>query len=1800
MKIKSMRLLSLLALWLVAAAWGMAVASAAQSSGTVGYGAVMDGETAEVAEDVTEDETEALSALLSRIGGEGAKDLVELKVDTSLGDGTDGGEETFVICSEDSKPCIKGSTLSAVTAGLGWYLNHYARINLSWNNLTTDLTAVSLPTPSTEEKHTSTAECRYYLNYCTFSYSMAFWTWERWEQEIDWMALHGVNMPLMLVGTDVVWRNALKELSYTDDEIASFIAGPGFQAWWLMNNLMGWGGANPDWWYTRQETLAGKILARMRELGMEPVLPGYSGMVPADVSTKLGWTITDPGTWCGFSRPGFLDPSSENFATMAKLYYEKLTTLMGTSAYYSMDPFHEGGNTTGVDLTKAYTAIVEAMNECNPDATWVIQSWNENPRTECLSTVDKGKLLVLDLFSDGVPKWQEGYQGHDFVYCMLHNFGGRVGMHGRLKQTIKGYYDALSQASSQLKGIGATPEGIETNPILYDALFELPWRDACDADEWRQEYVASRYGSDTPPSEALEAWQLIANSALDCQTSQQGTSEPVICARPSLNVQSVSSWSTSTIYYDTEDIVKAAALLLSLKGQLSGDNFDYDLCDVVRQAITDRANSLLKQVNAAYTSGQTERYETLRDMFLGLILDQDKLLSTIPQLRLGRWTQMARSVADEVTGTSTSDKDWMEWNARTLITVWGTEAAASSLHDYSNREWAGLLKDFHYERWKRFFDALDEGKSLSDWYAWENAWTEAYSTQYSAEAEGETGTVVAELFPKYFTTFGSSDVGTRYIAYASEHDLSGAYVERVLRGTAYTCTIDTEKEATLSVDFNNDGTFSDDETSESLTINVPSTAASTRVKANLTLADLTSVTFTLILADSVTQARKVTVMSEDSSRGTASIGEGGETEVTTTEEVELVATAADGYEFLSWTDGEGNVVSTDNPMYYYGKEAQTFTAHFVEDKWTRPETDLSEWSTIESYGQYVSQMTASQVDVDPYVFYTASACPEELYIVVPQMLSAARGSSLNISWTDPNNYGLSYCRLSAYIDLNSDGDFDDVDELIDVIGTINAQNYSVCSGTLQILLPYDMPTGLTHIRMRFDGAWTDGWDSKTTAKPADAKTVRMVYEIRLNVTELPSTECTVTVVSSDEEKGTAVISGHAESATVSPGESVTLQAQPATGYVLKEWTDQYGRVVSTENNYQLTPAESGTFTAVFAKELPDYLTIGAWTLTFAATDEGELTLTGAVSGSGELIVPEYYTYDGASYPIVALSQGFLQNNQGLTRFEVGSSLSDLGTGVMMKDETYSWTGDGTSNKLISLDTTLNADGDWSLLMDVTTDGSTFNQWGSGLLATGTDALADSYPSGFQLYLSAAGNVVVKCGSTEVKTFTLTQSSTSFSIELQHMASGSWSLTVTNASGNTETYSTSTYTLANISQFSSSLPVGVNVVSLVLETPHGETQPLFAGCSNLTAINADAANLSFASLDGVLYTADYSQMLRCPEGLLTREVVLPSACEAVGTYALNGVEGVERLVADEALTEVDPTAFTSSSTFLEVTPTVCKDYASKWDAKLLVSVAETESVDASLLGGATAVEIEGDDEFTGSLTSDLTSALRWYTRTFEASQGSALFFPAEVDSVVVLTQDGTLDVVDNVTEAFAICQYDAQEGAFALTSLTGGKTLPAGAYLLLPAKTMVGSTLTFKMGASNETALPSSEFTGNGSLAGVAIGSGAYTYSPEANLFLPLTGDAEASPFEAYFLTDADPLPENFPGIPDELTGIGAAKALGGGEVKVMVVGRRIVVSGDSNYTVYDTTGRRMPQGEQLGRGVYVVSHKQGCTKVLVK
>ena len=1170
---------------------------------------------------------QAITALINRIGGNGAADKFEIVIDADL---AKDGKDVFIITSQNGKPCIKGNSQLSVATGINWYLNHHAHINLTWNNLTTDLAEAELPVPTGEERHECNTKYRYDFNTCTFSYSMAFWTWERWQKEIDWMALHGINAPLNLVGLDVVTRNFLRELGVNENDINNYIAGPGFIAWFAMNNLEGWGGTinaadvkmngNPDWWYTRQEQLCRSMLQRMRELGMQPVIPGFSGQVPNCI-TKYpinGFSsshVIDNGRWAGgYIRPDILNPASTSYATLAPIYYKHLEAVMGVSEFYSMDPFHEGSLPNGVTNANCYPNIMkhldsyynkvaaEKKSEFNAPAEpkWIIQYWQGVPQSDAFKAMSSygDRFIGLDLFSDapGKAKWNTDYfAGRPYIFCMLHNFGGRSGMHGRLESTMNDYFRALAKGNN-MQGIGATPEGTETNPVLYDMLFELPWMNPSNrptVDEWLKEYTHSRYGIKN--DKANSAMQILKNSVWACPTDQQGTSEAVILARPSWNVKSVSSWSTSAIYWDTQDVLLAADELISISNLVKTKdgiaNYNYDVIDIIRQAMVDYAAELLPLINAAHEANDNAEYTRLYKLYLQLMLDLDEMLSYDENFKLERWTSLARNIADEVEGTTTNDRNWLEWNARTQVTVWSK--GNTDLHDYSNRCWAGLIKDFHYQRWKHFFENNGNAPS-NDWYnGFEYPWTVNYTDcDYSKviiPSDMSATDKAVRTFGKYFGRVKGTDKNYLFPMGVERDATKSDVVAEVYRGQEAELPLEIGKDVNIVsawIDINADGAASESEKFTSNTVAIPADAEIGKTIATVTYSDGTSITFSIAIVEKITKERTVTAVA--GANGTVAIEGTDKLSITNKEAVKITATPNTGYNFSNWSDAKGNVVSNSNPFIYYGKEDATFTANFIENKWGVIEGATATYPDITGYKQFVHNIKFAYYNRPSESIYETTAAPEHLFTTVQKIINIPQGASFDIEYDNGGNDGLKYCYMRAFIDLNGDGDFDDNGELLKSTGSEEAQNTAVCSGKINVLLPYDMPLGMTHMRLRFDGAWDN--NGKPSMKGAKEASIRPVYEIVINVIEFSQTASHITVKANNSEWGNVAVwtdetpdGSTREEWDVTKGVEFSIKAEPKEGTEFLCWKDSYGRVLSTEPEITMYAREDATYTAIFNK-----------------------------------------------------------------------------------------------------------------------------------------------------------------------------------------------------------------------------------------------------------------------------------------------------------------------------------------------------------------------------------------------------------------------------------------------------------------------------------------------------------------------------------------------------------------------------------------------------------------------------------------
>ncbi len=694
----------------------------------------------------------------------------------------------------NGKVRITGNDGVSMATGLNHYLKYYCNVSITQVGNQVSMPAAA-PAVGTKVHKECKVPVRYAYNYCTMSYSMPFWGEDEWQKELDWLALNGVNTVLDITGQEEVWRRFLDEIGYSHEEIKDYLAGPAFYAWAYMANLSGWGGPVHDSWFTDRVELARKNQLTMRKLGMQPILQGYSGMVPVDIAEKAtapGYTVGSSdvipqGSWCGFQRPYMLRTTSQTYKNYAQLFYQCQEQVYGNmSHYYATDPFHEGGNTGGMSPADVSANVMEQMLAKDPKAVWVIQAWQGNPSAALMTGLGSNKehALVLDLYAEKDTHWSDPnyaggkeFQNTPWVYCMLNNFGGRMGLHGHMDNLVSGVVTAANTAQ-KLTGIGITPEASQNNPVLYDLLFETVWCDDAsaplqeiDTAAWLKSYVTRRYGAES--ESAYQAMLILEDTVYKAALNMngQGAPESYLNARPATTINAASSWGNSVIGYDMEKLEEAAELLLEDYDTLKdSDGYLYDLADVLKQVLSNTAQKYHRAMVAALNARDLAAFTEASDKFLGLADKVEEVLSTRKEFLLGTWTGQAEALAE---GTDDFTEDLYRLNAKAIVTTWGTygNTEGGGLRDYSNRQWAGLTKDFYRQRWQMWIDYQKEalaGNSPEaiNWFEFEWAWVRDHKS-YSAQPSGEDlGVLGREILADYSVTEKTAIASPKLLATA--------------------------------------------------------------------------------------------------------------------------------------------------------------------------------------------------------------------------------------------------------------------------------------------------------------------------------------------------------------------------------------------------------------------------------------------------------------------------------------------------------------------------------------------------------------------------------------------------------------------------------------------------------------------------------------------------------------------------------------------------------------------------------------------------------------------------------------------------------------------------------------------------------------------------------------------------------------------------------------------------------------------------------------------------------------------------
>jgi alpha-N-acetylglucosaminidase len=671
----------------------------------------------------------------------------------------DNGRDVFEVESVGGKIVLRGNNAVSVASALNWYLKNECRCDMSWHCGDQMRMPKPLPVVSAKVHIASPDQYRYAYNFCTYGYTMAWWHWPEFEHELDFLAMNGINLALVIEGHESAWINTFTNFGYSDADMRGWVVDPAHLPWMEMDNMESYGGPLSPQLVAGRLALGQKIIARMRELGIEPVLPGYYGMVPPDFGKKFPQAnVHLQGDWVRLKRPDILDPSDAMFAQVAAAYYAAQTALFGDIHHYDADPFHEGGSTEHIDVPAAGRAIQKAMN----GATWVLQSWGKNPHPEMVNALDKDRTLVLDLFCDDHENWRlrNNFDGAPWLWCAINCFGGNLKFGGRLAWMAQGPDNSLTDpARGRRSGVGALMEATGVNPALWEMLLDTAWQtNLPDLPAWVDDYAERRYGVKSPNAEA--AWKILAETVYNQPpVGTAHTVKPAVCGRPTLTQPKLPAVMPEpvqarpfTLPQDTAQLMAAWKLLLAAAPEAeAADGYRFDLCDVGRQMLADLSTSCSQDIVAAYQAGDAAKLRAASDRMLGIIRDMDELTGTRREWLLGVWIANARSW-----GSTPAEKDTCERNARELLTTW---TRIDNITDYANRQWNGLLGDFYYHRWALWLDALndslahkvafDETAARNQIHDWEIAWTQQTGGHYATKPHGDAVAISQRLFDKY-------------------------------------------------------------------------------------------------------------------------------------------------------------------------------------------------------------------------------------------------------------------------------------------------------------------------------------------------------------------------------------------------------------------------------------------------------------------------------------------------------------------------------------------------------------------------------------------------------------------------------------------------------------------------------------------------------------------------------------------------------------------------------------------------------------------------------------------------------------------------------------------------------------------------------------------------------------------------------------------------------------------------------------------------------------------------------------------
>lgn len=659
---------------------------------------------AQVAHPVTpEDMEKAVSQIMLRVVGSRAYDFNFSYIPAT------NEPEFFEVSAKNGNIVIKGNSIVAMAKGAYEYLQKacYVQYNHNSGKITLPKSLPDFTIPKTPAQ----TDYRIYLNSKTYDKSLAYWQWEDWEKEIDIMALHGINAPLSLLGQEAVWQAVYEKMGIRGTQLDNFFSSPSFQMATFRGNNAGVNPALPQSYINKTKELQNKILSRMLQLGMKPIVPTFNGVVPPAYIKRNPnaehFVISAKNNLKKENNAYVLQPGTTDFLNIGMSFIETYRKLYGKAVNFTFElPEISEQEIIGTGVSQKlglfgssiYNSIVATVPDgklfinCNADKNASAFEKANNVAT-LASNIDNKSVFVIVNTSD-VANFQLPTQLINKNWILNINIQSDYFIDSNLENALQTISQTLKNKKNNCVGVGYAPYKHNTNEITFNAIEAQLWSNTNIGNEdFLLNFFSARYGAKS--KEFIEIWEPAINLY---ESFGETNSKFALQQNPGFidynsHINFYES-ATNLIKYAEKNTVKNNILL----------NDVATLTSTYAMHIIDR---LISEASKSYAGGNSQKSKELFEKALKLITTVDGINFNIYSNRLETIISRAANIA-----SNSKDSAYFIDDVKKML-VDNNMSRLSVVEGQNERLMSGFIREFYAERWKVFVNNLFTNKKSS-------------------------------------------------------------------------------------------------------------------------------------------------------------------------------------------------------------------------------------------------------------------------------------------------------------------------------------------------------------------------------------------------------------------------------------------------------------------------------------------------------------------------------------------------------------------------------------------------------------------------------------------------------------------------------------------------------------------------------------------------------------------------------------------------------------------------------------------------------------------------------------------------------------------------------------------------------------------------------------------------------------------------------------------------------------------------------------------------------------------------------